>query len=145
MQLNFFEEHGDLVTDSEGKICAKCDTYLPFSSYTNASGGNYLRSECKKCAGKLSIARKKLKEITPLPMSGHNCPICDKGIDKVLRSGPATSNTPWVLDHCHDTGTFRGWLCHKCNRALGGLDDDIDTLKRAIKYLETHLKQVFLV
>ena len=47
-----------------------------------------------------------------------------------------TKNGSWVLDHCHETESFRGWLCHKCNRALGGFDDDIEMLLRAKKYLE---------
>ena len=46
------------------------------------------------------------------------------------------TNGPWVLDHDHDAGTFRGWLCHKCNRSLGGFDDNLQSLKRAIDYLE---------
>ena len=42
----------------------------------------------------------------------------------------------WCLDHSHDTDKFRGWLCHLCNRAIGFLKDDINNMKRAIKYLE---------
>jgi hypothetical protein len=40
------------------------------------------------------------------------------------------------LDHCHETGTFRGWLCGPCNRGIGQLGDNIAGLKAAIKYLE---------
>jgi len=40
-----------------------------------------------------------------------------------------------VLDHCHDTGTFRGWLCQKCNRGLGCFGDSIQGLELGIKYL----------
>ena len=40
-----------------------------------------------------------------------------------------------VLDHCHETGRFRGWICHKCNIALGALGDDEAGLRRAIDYL----------
>lgn len=32
------------------KICSKCHKDLPLSSYTKASGGNYLRSECRACS-----------------------------------------------------------------------------------------------
>lgn len=40
------------------------------------------------------------------------------------------------LDHCHETGAFRGWLCPKCNRALGALGDNIEGLRKALAYLE---------
>ena len=45
-------------------------------------------------------------------------------------------NNQWCLDHDHDTGEARGWLCNKCNSALGWFDDNIDFLKRAVQYLE---------
>lgn len=40
-----------------------------------------------------------------------------------------------ALDHDHATGKFRGWLCMKCNTALGMLKDRIDLLHKAIAYL----------
>jgi len=43
-----------------------------------------------------------------------------------------------VFDHCHKTGEFRGWICHKCNIALGLINDDIDILKGLIKYLKKY-------
>jgi hypothetical protein len=39
------------------------------------------------------------------------------------------------LDHDHTTGAFRGWLCSKCNVAIGLLGDNIDGLMFALKYL----------
>jgi len=45
-------------------------------------------------------------------------------------------HSPLNVDHCHVKGTFRGLLCHNCNRALGLFKDNIDRLKRAINYLE---------
>ena len=41
-----------------------------------------------------------------------------------------------ALDHDHNTGEFRGWLCDNCNRALGQLGDNIEGLKKALDYLE---------
>ena len=39
------------------------------------------------------------------------------------------------LDHCHETGKFRGWLCNKCNRGLGYFGDSIAGLEQALAYL----------
>lgn len=39
------------------------------------------------------------------------------------------------LDHCHRTGVFRGWLCYRCNSAIGLFGDDIGAMWRAITYL----------
>jgi hypothetical protein len=40
-----------------------------------------------------------------------------------------------ALDHCHTTGTFRGWLCDACNLGLGKLGDTVEALQKAIDYL----------
>lgn len=40
------------------------------------------------------------------------------------------------LDHCHRSLKFRGFLCSKCNSAIGFLKEDVSILKRAINYLE---------
>jgi len=45
------------------------------------------------------------------------------------------------LDHCHETNTFRGWLCYNCNVGLGKLKDSIEMLRRGIKYLKGELNE----
>lgn len=40
------------------------------------------------------------------------------------------------LDHCHETGQFRGWLCHKCNTGIGMLGDSLTTVSKAVEYLK---------
>lgn len=52
-----------------------------------------------------------------------NCEICG-------------GNTKIAYDHDHKTGKFRGWLCMKCNTALGLVNDDVIILKKLIDYLE---------
>jgi hypothetical protein len=40
------------------------------------------------------------------------------------------------LDHCHQANVFRGWLCNRCNRVLGLLNDDPDLLAALLNYLK---------
>lgn len=39
-------------------------------------------------------------------------------------------------DHDHSTMKFRGILCRGCNRSLGQLGDDMEGIKKVLKYLE---------
>lgn len=41
-----------------------------------------------------------------------------------------------VVDHCHDTGEFRGLLCRRCNIAIGQLGNCPDIAARASAYLK---------
>jgi hypothetical protein len=40
------------------------------------------------------------------------------------------------FDHCHETGAFRGWLCMRCNTAIGKLGDNFEGIMRAAVYLK---------
>lgn len=39
------------------------------------------------------------------------------------------------LDHDHNTGAFRGWLCSNCNTGIGLLGDKWDSVFNALAYL----------
>lgn len=39
------------------------------------------------------------------------------------------------FDHDHKTGEFRGWICGRCNFALGLVKDNTETLMAMIEYL----------
>ena len=41
-----------------------------------------------------------------------------------------------ALDHDHETGAFRGWLCGPCNTAIGSLGDCTAGVQRALDYLK---------
>lgn len=43
------------------------------------------------------------------------------------------------FDHDHMTGRFRGWLCRKCNVALGMFKDDAILMKKAAEYITRHV------
>lgn len=40
------------------------------------------------------------------------------------------------IDHCHITGTFRGFLCNTCNSGIGLLGDTAEAVAKALRYLE---------
>lgn len=45
-------------------------------------------------------------------------------------------NTFLAVDHCHETNEIRGLLCTNCNRALGLLKENTETLNKMIEYLK---------
>ena len=76
--------------------------------------------------------KQKIERYLPLPQyekllgeQNNKCSICQV-------------KTTLVIDHNHKTLAFRGLLCNSCNKGLGFFYDNIQTLKRAIKYLEVH-------
>lgn len=115
------------------KLCCKCEEYKRPEDFGKASGGNYLRTECKACHASMTKIRRALKKKYGDPPEGHRCPICEKGAEDLQTYG--RNKSPWVIDHDHTTGKFRGWLCHRCNIALGGFNDSILLLSNAKIYL----------
>ena len=140
-QLKLFIEDIELYEAppecEDTKICSKCVNSLPLSAFSTASGGSYLRPECKVCASDLAKVRKGLKDLHGQPPEGYECPVCL--CDEAQAEGKGGSAGRWVLDHCHKTDDFRGWLCHSCNRALGCFNDDVPRMQRAIKYIRGQL------
>ena len=62
-----------------------------------------------------------------LDLQGHRCLICK--IDMPERLGSMH------LDHDHQTGRIRGFLCIDCNHGLGKFKEDPGVLMRAVVYL----------
>ena len=51
--------------------------------------------------------------------------------------GSATpTSRGWVVDHDHASGKVRGVLCVKCNTGIGLLGDTLETVLRAVDYLQ---------
>lgn len=55
------------------------------------------------------------------------CAICGRQEDEFDRA--------LSVDHCHESGNVRGFLCSSCNTGLGQFQDSITNLKKAIQYL----------
>lgn len=64
----------------------------------------------------------------PLRAEPALCEICGRP--------PTARYKRLALDHDHATNTFRGWLCNRCNTALGMLGDTLEALERVVAYLQ---------
>ena len=61
------------------------------------------------------------------------CEICKNPETSKHRTGKVQS---LALDHNHSNGKFRGWLCGRCNRVLGLINDSESILSDMSKYLK---------
>jgi hypothetical protein len=134
-QTDLFGWTKDDPVEGDSKVCSKCGTDKPLAAYSFHSGGSYLRTECKSCTNHMTRIRKDIRSRHGMPSVGYCCPICLRTSEEVAGSGGKSAGS-WVVDHCHTSDKFRGWLCHKCNRTLGGFEDDISMMHRAIAYLK---------
>jgi hypothetical protein len=124
-----------MIQPEETKTCNKCFRVLPVNCFARNSGAKHLRSECKKCSNELRAISRSLRRATKEPNKDYICPICGSNNEQSKGKGN-NQNGSWVLDHDHKTKEFRGWLCHKCNRALGAFNDDYKILLKAVDYLK---------
>ena len=109
-------------SEQAGQTCIKCGEFKPLDAFSvDSSRSGWRRTECKACLSHAARVRNKLKKTAP--PKPDNCQLCGREAPRLL------------LDHCHDTDTFRGWICDKCNTGLGSFYDNVAFLTRAIEYL----------
>lgn len=63
-----------------------------------------------------------------LDLQGNSCAIC-------YEKAPQGRGNGFVVDHCHVSGKVRGILCHKCNTAIGLLQEHPEVFESAVDYL----------
>jgi hypothetical protein len=98
------------------------------------------RNECDVCKSKLNKQTRIAKKVAGKCPDNHSCPICGRNKEQLKGEHNGWQNkSPFVLDHDHETGEPRGYICQHCNIGLGknGFDENIQSLKNAIEYLET--------
>lgn len=124
------------VRSQECIKCGKTKSIDQFNSRSNTK--NDIRNDCKQCQKESAKVVKKLKEQYPQPnIETYRCAICDKSKDEMQGYKQNNlNNNPFVLDHDHESGEFRGWICNYCNVGLSRFFDDVKILKNAIRYLE---------
>ena len=110
-------------------ICGESKDNSNFSFYLKRKTLNGYRlmvnTNCVTCAKKRGKELRSLKKLHKAPPFGTPCDCCGK---------PVTRN--WQLDHDHETGELRGWLCKMCNTGLGNLGDTLESLNKAVAYLK---------
>lgn len=126
------------------KTCSMCEEDLPLDAFHKAPHSKLgVHTYCKPCRSEyrkknydpLAVKRHGLKAKYGITLEqydemfeaqGGTCLICgNEGGERDL-----------AVDHSHETGEVRGLLCLNCNAGIGNLRDDIELLKKAIKYLE---------
>lgn len=129
------------------KTCTRCKevkskTLEYFPPHNKKKDG--LDSWCRKCRAsyRSEINRGKFRgqlsddEVRQLKKQ-EKCDICGGNDFAGSRNNKHLGKVyALVMDHNHQTGKFRGMLCHHCNRGLGNFKDNINTLQAAIEYLK---------
>lgn len=137
--------HGEFCDScfNETKVCRKCQqrkSIFEFQKNQKSIAGKVVRrGECIECRKwKRSMpkkAREEYEKTNPQPPMGEPfyCPVCRHTIIRQFKNDV-------VLDHSHETGEIRGWICRMCNNSMGMMEDNVSILKRAIKWLLGTLK-----
>lgn len=135
MQLDFFNSEDVLADpDTETRVCKVCGEEKSLSEFSThftsaQTGATYWQRRCKPCQSKRVTQTYHIKK-TAAPLTS-NCECCGVSFE-----GMAKNNIH--MDHCEETQTFRGWLCRGCNVGIGYLGDDIESLQKAMDYLQRH-------
>ena len=58
------------------------------------------------------------------------------GICKICGVPESECKHKFRMDHDHETGEFRGWICDNCNKGLGHFKDNPEIVLSAAMYLE---------
>lgn len=111
------------------KLCSTCNIKKNKNEFSYTSRRK-LKAWCKKCGNKqhqryiFNLSKEEYLEL--YNKQNGVCKICkNRDNDREL-----------AVDHCHTTNKIRGFLCGKCNKALGLVNDNTELLKEMIKYLE---------
>jgi len=125
----------------EEKIeCRTCKKVKPHTQFGKQKRWNktqngvteHLNSrQCKSCDSNDAKIRRNLEKQYPYPQK-EICGCC--GTD--FTNHPKRKKRYLVLDHCHETGIFRNYLCTLCNTSAGGLGDNYERIINRIDFLK---------
>jgi len=143
----------------QAKLCKDCGETKPVSEfYPRADRKDRWLACCKTCSG---MRAKNLASRTPEVRrdyhlrSRYNITLGDQERMLKEQDGCAICHTwsygkrAWAIDHDHSCCSgrsscgdcVRGVLCTQCNTMIAMAHDDIDTLLRAVDYLQANVKR----
>ena len=98
------------------------------------------KERIRKCylTRKYSITIEQVKIM--LKEQDNKCAICNTEFENIIEK-PGKVKVGYNVDHDHTTGSVRGLLCSKCNRSIGLLQDSIEVLESAVKYLKKYKEE----
>jgi hypothetical protein len=137
------------------KQCSQCKEIKEDSCFVKSKKTlSGLASECKECKKKYLVNKEYHKEYYALNKESINKKhrnnhlfrnygitieeyedLKEKQNNKCAICG-CTPTRSYHVDHCHYTGEVRGLLCNNCNAGIGKLQDNVNILEKAIKYLQ---------
>lgn len=135
------------------KKCSKCQIELPFTDfYKNRSNKSGYQDYCKSClrlarvqsyqrssANTLASNRScKIKRVYKITQEEYNVLLFEAQENGCAICG---SKTKPHLDHNHETGQLREFLCSNCNLALGLLKEDPERMERMAAYVRKHERE----
>lgn len=102
--------------------CAHADSMAAKRRYGDPSTPEYKRARWLRARYGITLAD---WDALLVEQTGR-CAVCVR---------PLTDDLQPRVDHCHETDTIRGLLCHHCNVGLGHFGDDVGRLRNAARYL----------
>ena len=122
------------------KRCPRCKEELSSTCFSkNKKQHDGLNTYCKKCMTKYATDYRRNKRTGCSYKQYENMLHSQKGSCAICKTNVSDLSRALAVDHCHATGNIRELLCIKCNVGLGNFNDDIELMKKAIKYLRKHL------
>jgi len=130
------------------KKCTKCQEVKPLGEFYVIKHSGNLHGSCKACfkkksresAQRLGRSHRKNVELKwhyGIDLEEYTRMLNEQEGKCVCGSTTGRSNAEALhVDHDHDTGLIRGLLCHRCNRAIG-LVDDPASLRALADYIES--------
>ena len=111
-----------------GKICSTCQRSLAEelfeANYRNLDGTLRRSSRCNFCKKQADQHLRRLKRLHPPPVKGTKCAV------------PTCERLATCLDHNHETGTARGYICSQHNSAFAYCNDSVDGVRNLLLYAE---------